>query len=171
MTPFLPFLSAVAELWFVRCRSRPVKTALLHLSLVAALAISVQSAEVRAASTSRPSPASISYVDSQLNEYGDRGFRFRVTNTSKAPLFFDGYSTTSPLYSVQFHRLGLFWCPIERGWCGTGAETRRLAPGASFSFWVDDPGTIWPWTAGIPFHRQRASRDGEFTVWSNTKRK
>lgn len=149
-----------------------MKTALLHLWFVAVLTISVQSAEVRAASTSRPPPASISYVDSQLNKYGDRGFRFRVTNTSKTPLFFDGYSASSPLYSVQFHRLGLFWRPIEIGWCGTGAETRRLAPGASFTFWVDDPGTIWPWAAGIQFHLQRTNRDGEFTVWSNTfKRK
>ena len=145
-----------------------MKPALLHFWIVAVLTISFQSAEVRAASTSRPPPASIRYVDSQLNKLGDRGFRFRVTNTSKTPLFFDGYSATWPLYSVEFHRLGLFWHPIERGWCGTGVNTRRLAPGESFSFWVDDPGTIWPWAAGIRFRLHRANRDGEFTVWSNT---
>ena len=149
-----------------------MKTTLLHLWFVAVLTISAQGVELRAASSSRPSPASISYVDSQLNKYGDRGFRFRVTNTSKTPLFFDGYSASSPLYSFQVHRLGLFWHPIEIGWCGTGADTRRLAPNASFSFWVHDPGTIWPWAAGIPFRLHSANRDSEFTVWSNTfKRK
>jgi hypothetical protein len=113
-------------------------------------------------------------VDSQLNKYGDRGFRFRVTNTSKAPLFFDGYSASSPLYSVRAHRLGLFWFTADSiiGWCGTGLEPRRLAPGASFSFWVDDPKTIWPWAAGVPFRLHRTNREGEFTIWSNTlKRK
>ena len=145
-----------------------MKTALLSLCFVVVLRIPIQGAEVRVASTSRPPPASISYIDSQLNKYGDRGFRFRVNNTSKTPLFFDGYSTSSPLYSVQFHRLGLYWRPIEIGWCGTGAEPRRLPPGASFTFWADDPGTIWPWAAGIPFRLHRSNRHGQFTVWSNT---
>jgi len=147
---------------------RLMKTTLLYLWFVAVLTFSAPGAEVRNASGSWPAPASIRYVDSKLNEYGDRDFRFRVTNTSKKSLFFDGYSASSPLYSVQFHRLGLFWRPINIFWCGVGAETRRLAPGRSFTFSVNDPGTIWPWAAGIPFRHHRSDRKGEFTVWSDS---
>lgn len=144
-----------------------MKAVMLGLFVVAGLA-SVWGGEARAASASRQPPATITYVGAQGTKTGSRAFRFRVTNASNAPLFFDGYSNTSPLYSVQFHRLGLFWRPIPKGWCGTGLETRRLAAGESFSFLVANPHTIWPWAAGFSFRHRSDPQDEGFMVWSNT---
>jgi hypothetical protein len=145
-----------------------MKAKWFHLWFLVVLALSAHAADVRTVSGSWPAPASIRYVDSRPNKDGARGFRFRVTNTSKTPLFFDGYSASSPLYRVQFHRLGLFWRPLENQWRSTGVETHSLPPGRSFTFWVRDPVTVWPWAAGIPFRRHPTDRKGEFTIWGDT---
>ncbi len=64
---------------------------------------------------------------------------FRLTNTARNAIWFTGYSLDSPLYTSAT-RTAKGWEDEIGGWCGTGADLRRLPEGQSteFSVWLLD---------------------------------
>ena len=67
-------------------------------------------------------------------------FPVRVTNTSARPIWLSGYSLGSPFYSIFTRQTdSSAWSDRGIGFCGTGAGTHQLAPGAATTFSVSVP--------------------------------
>jgi len=67
-------------------------------------------------------------------------FPVRVTNTSARPVWLSGYSLGSPFYSIFTRQADSgAWADRGIGYCGTGAGTHQLAPGAATTFSVSVP--------------------------------
>lgn len=105
----------------------------------------------------------IDYLGVSADERGVS--RFRITNQSKAPVYYDGYDVSMPLYALETK--GFFgWHDAGMGWCGTGALVRRLDPGRSAYFDVRHaavPGKTY--RVGIRLFLSDGA-DAGVTVWS-----
>lgn len=67
-------------------------------------------------------------------------FPVRVTNTSARPVWLSGYSLGSPFYSLFTRQSDSgAWADRGMGFCGTGAGTHQLAPGAATTFSISVP--------------------------------
>lgn len=82
--------------------------------------------------TSQEPTVTIELIE-RVIETGGVSATVRVTNASPSTLYFGGYSSTSPVYSVE-SRIGGEWEKDFQGWCGTGLGEQQLAAGSSFEF-------------------------------------
>jgi hypothetical protein len=106
--------------------------------------------------------ASLEFVRTGRNNSG-KELHFKLTNQSKTPICYSGYSPT--YLRSQIQKLSpAGWKDWSSDWCGTGAQDYWVEPGGFVEFFITLPNDPGPIRLGI-YCLPKDSDQGE-TIWT-----